>query len=111
MPYTYIKAISLEILGENASTTYVHKVLLVMYYSELLALNFQEIESLFNKVGREKILNVFYLDSNFINYAYEKFCNSEIKSILEDIYDRLVKIQELFYYNRIFHSDNISPPQ
>lgn len=108
MQFKSLKAMSLKILGDFSTIDYERKVVLVMYYSELLAINFVEIASILDKISREKILNVFYLDAKFTNYIYTKFLNSEIQEITEDIYDRLVKIQELFYYTRLLRSNKIS---
>ena len=66
-----------------------------MYYSELLALNFVEIEELFKTHGRIKLHRIFYLDVNFIEYVYSLFLNSGIDTIMKQLFERLTKIQEL----------------
>ena len=78
MPYKDIRIISNGILGESTSTTFEKKVLLVMYYSELLALNFKEIDALFQTHSRERLFNIFYLDANFVEHIYALFLNSGI---------------------------------
>ena len=81
-----------------------------MYYSELLAYGFNEIEDLLRKIGRDKIFQIFFLESTFVEHIYNCFFNTKIEDILPEIYDRLIKIQELIYYNEILHSDQIPSP-
>jgi hypothetical protein len=81
-----------------------------MYYAELLALNFYEIEHMLNKHGIGKIFQIFFLESNFAEYIDTCFLNSKIEKILPEIYQRLITIQELIYYEKLLHSDPIPTP-
>ncbi|BAH76420.1 hypothetical protein DMR_29290 [Solidesulfovibrio magneticus RS-1] len=100
MPFRDIRHISTNILGEISTTTYDKKVLLIMYYSELLALNFVEIEELFKTHGRIKLHRIFYLDVNFVEYVYSLFLNSGIDTIMKQLFERLTKIQELLHQRK-----------
>ena len=104
MPYKDLRTISNSILGESSSTTFEKKVLLVMYYSELIAINIEEIGILFKKHNREKLLKIYYLDTNFIEYIYNEFLTSGIDTILPKIFDRLIKIQELLHQREMLKS-------
>ena len=104
MLYKDLKFISNNILGETSSTTFEKKVILVMYYSELLALNFKEIDALFQKHSRERLFNIFYLDANFVEHIYVLFLKSEIDTIMPKIFDRLIKIQELLHQRKLLKS-------
>ena len=104
MPYKDLRFISNGILGETYPSSFERKVLLVMYYSELLAINFEEIESFLNMYSREKLLKIFYLDINFVEHIYTEFVNSGIDTILPKIYDRLIKIQELLHQREMLKS-------
>ena len=104
MPYKDLRFISNGILGETYPSSFERKVLLVMYYSELLAINFEEIESFLNMYSREKLLKIFYLDINFVEHIYNEFLTSGIDTILPKIYDRLIKIQELLHQRELLKS-------
>lgn len=104
MPYKDIRIISNGILGESTSTTFEKKVLLVMYYSELLALNFKEIDALFQTHSRERLFNIFYLEANFVEHIYALFLNSEIDTIMPELFDRLIRIQELLHQRELLKS-------
>ncbi|BAH74547.1 hypothetical protein DMR_10560 [Solidesulfovibrio magneticus RS-1] len=95
MSYKDLIFISNQIIGEASSTTFEKKVLLIMYFSELLVLNFTEIDILFKKHGREKIFKIFYLDKDFVEYIYAHFLNHDIDTIMPQIFDRLTKLHEL----------------
>ena len=99
---------SLRILGTEPTVIYEKKVILIMYYSELLAINRTEIKIFLNKTGRGKILKVFYLDTSFTEYVYQMFCKSEIEAIFDNIYERLIRMQELFYHSRTFRLEQDS---
>ena len=101
MPHKDIRTISDSILGKSSPPTYQKKVLFVMYYSELLALNFVEIEAIFKKNGRERIFNIFYLEQKFVEHIYSRYLNSELDSIMSEIYHRLVKTQELLHQREL----------
>jgi hypothetical protein len=104
MPYKDLRLISNSILGEEFAATFEKKVLLVMYYSELLALNFKEIDALFQTHSRERLFNIFYLDANFVEHVYALFLNSEIDTIMPEIFDRLIRIQELLHQRKLLKS-------
>ena len=104
MPYKDLRTISEGILGESSSTTFEKKVLLVMYYSELLALNFKEIDAIFQTNTRERLFNIFYLDASFVEHVYVLFLNSEIDTIMPKIFDRLIRIQELLHQREMLKS-------
>lgn len=110
MPFKDIRAISNDILGDTFSTTFPKKVILVMYYAELLAFGFNEIEDLLRKIGRDKIFQIFFLESNFAEHIYNCFLNSKVEDILPQVYHRLIKIQELSYCNKLLHSNQILSP-
>ena len=95
MLYKDLIFISNSIVGEATSTTFEKKVLLIMYFSELLALNFTEIDILFKNHGREKLFKIFYLDKYFVEYIYAHFLNHDIDIIMPQIFHRLTKIHEL----------------
>lgn len=78
-----------------------------MYFSELLALSFDEIGDILKTIGRDTILQIFHLESNFIEHVYNCLLNSETEYILADIYHRLIKTQEIIYYDKLLHSDQI----
>lgn len=104
MPFKDIRIISDGILGEASTTTFEKKVLLVMYYSELLALNFSEIDILFKTHSREKLFKIIYLDKHFIEYVYDLFLNSKIDTIMYEIFERLITIQGLLYQRKLLNS-------
>lgn len=108
MKYKDLKFISTSILGEAATTTFDKKVLLIMYYSELLALNFKEVESLFNRHSREKLFKIFYLDEIFVEHIYHLFLNSKLDTIMYETFERLTKIQRLLHQRELLNSCNIS---
>lgn len=72
-----------------------------MYYAELLALTYSEIENILNTNGRDKIFQIFFLESTFAEYIYTSFLNSKIEKILPKVYHRLITIQELIYYDEL----------
>jgi hypothetical protein len=104
MPYKDLRFISNGILGETYPSSFERKVLLVMYYSELLAINFEEIESFLNMYSRERLFNIFYLDANFVEHIYALFLNSGIDTIMPEIFDRLIRIQELLHQRKLLKS-------
>ena len=104
MPYKDIRIISNGILGESTSTTFEKKVLLVMYYSELLALNFKEIDALFQTHSRERLFNIFYLDAKFVEYIYDLYLNSRLDTIMYEIFERLITIQGLLHQREMLKS-------
>ena len=104
MPYKDLRTISEGILGELSSTTFEKKVLLVMYYSELLALNFKQIDAIFQTHSRERLFNIFYLEANFVEHIYALFLNSEIDTIMPELFDRLIRIQELLHQRELLKS-------
>jgi hypothetical protein len=104
MPFKDLRIISNHILGEVSSTTFEKKVLLVMYYSELLALNFEELDTLFKSHSREKLFNIFYLEAKFVEHIYDLFLNSQLDTIMYETFDRLIKIQELLHQREMLKS-------
>lgn len=108
MPYKDLRFISNSILGEISTTTYNKKVLLIMYYSELLALTFIEIDDLLKTHGRIKLHRIFYLDVNFVEYIYSLFLESGIDTILRQLFERLMKIQDLLNQRKLLKSCKIA---
>ncbi|BAH74457.1 hypothetical protein DMR_09660 [Solidesulfovibrio magneticus RS-1] len=104
MPYKDLRFISNSILGEISTTTYDKKVLLIMYYSELLALTFVEIDELFKTHGRTKLHEIIYLDIKFVEYIYSLFLGSGIDTIMNQIFERLIKIEELLHQREMLKS-------
>ena len=104
MPFKDIRIISDGILGEASTTTFEKKVLLVMYYSELLALNFSEIDILFKTHSREKLFKIFYLDKHFVEYVYVLFLNSKLDTIMCETFERLITIQGLLHQRKLLNS-------
>ena len=101
MPYKDLRLISNSILGGTHPISFERKALLVMYFSELLAINFKDIERLLNMHSREKLLKIFYLDINFVEYIYTEYLNTGIDILLPKIFDRLIKIQELLHQREL----------
>lgn len=108
MPYKDLRLLSNSILGDYASTTFEKKVLLVMYYSELLALNFKEIDVIFKTQGREKIFNILYLEGNFVEHIFTLFMNFNLDTIMPKIFHELMIIQELLQQRKLLKSCNTS---
>jgi len=77
-----------------------------MYFSELLAINFEEIGRFLSMYGRENLLKFFYLDINFVEYIYTEFLNSEIDTIMPKIFDRIIKIKELLHQRELLKTSN-----
>jgi len=108
MTYKHIENCIKDELGDTFPITYKTKVALVMYFSELLALNFTEIDKILKTIGRDKILQIFQFESNFIEHIYTCLLNSKTKTILPDIYHHLVKMQELLHQREMLKSCNTS---
>ena len=66
-----------------------------MYFSELLAMSFYEIEHILDSMTREMMYQILYLDKQFIEDVYIKFCDSQIEKIMYDIFNYIIVVKEV----------------